>query len=262
MKIVGKFIKFLLVIFLLSALNTQAKEIKLIHITDINLNTGNAHKLLKTIKEINQYKDVDLVVFGGNNISSSNIDNLNTFLYLLKKVNKKSVVLLGSSDVNASKAIDKEYYLKRVKSARKSRLSYHSKKPNYTFSCKGYRFIVMDGSKQYFQSANGYYSGRELAWLDKQLSKYENKDVIILQHFPIIQESSGWISTPKTEEYFDVLNKHKNVKVIISGHYGNNVEIKENNIYHIITESYNKNGAYKIIQMDLKDKFIGTYLVK
>ena len=53
-----------------------------------------------------------------------------------------------------------------------------------------------------------------------------------------------------------------NVKMIVSGHYGDNVEVERDGIYHIITESYNKNGAYKIIKIDLQDKFIGTYLVK
>ena len=257
-----KIIKLLLVVFLFCATYAQAREIKFIHITDTNLNVGNAPALLKTIKEINQYKDVDFVVFGGNNISKANINNLNTFLYLLKKVHGKTVVLLGSSDVLASKGIDKKYYLKRVKRARLPRFSFHSSKTNYAFSRKGYVFIVMDGSKQYFQTKNGYYSPKELFWLDKKLSKYKNKDVIILQHFPILPASSNWVETFKTEDYYEVLNKHNNVKAIISGHYGDNLETKKDGIYHIITEGYFKNGAYKIIQMDLKDDFIGTYLVK
>ena len=170
MKIADKIIKLLLAVFLFT-LGVQAQEVKFIHITDTDMNVNNAPKLLKTIKEINQYKDVDFVVFGGNNISKTNIDNLNTFLYLVKKVKKKTIVLLGSSDVLASNGIDKKYYLKRVHNARLRRLSYHSKKPNYSFFCKGYRFIVMDGTKQYFQQANGYYSNRELDWLNKQLTK-------------------------------------------------------------------------------------------
>ena len=209
MKIAFKFIKLLLV-FCLFTFGVQAREVKFIHLTDANVNTNNASKLLKTIREINQYKDIDFVVFGGNNISTTNIDNLNTFLYLLKKVNKKTVVLLGSSDVFASSGIDKKYYLKRVKRTRLKRLSYHSKKTNYTFSCKGYRFIVMDGSKQYFQQTNGYYSTKELTWLDKKLTKYAKKDVIILQHFPLLDSNSVWIDTAKKEDYLDILKiKHK-----------------------------------------------------
>ena len=262
MKIVRSFIIFLFIALLFFIESVSAKELKLIHITDTNLNSANAFKLLKTIKEINQYKDIDFVVFGGNNIAKTNIDNLNTFLYLLKKVNKKTIVLIGSSDVFSSSGIDKKYYLKRVKKTRLKRLSFHSSKTNYSFSRKGYRFIVMDGAKQYFQSTNGYYSKKELDWLDKELNKYKNENVIILQHFPILPTSSTWLNTAKTEDYFETLSKHKQVKMIISGHYGNNTEIKKDGIYHIITESYSKNGAYKIIHIDLDDNFIGTYLVK
>ena len=262
MKIVGKLIKLFFAVFLLFTISANAREVKFIHITDINLNTLNAGKLLKTVKEINQYNDADFVVFGGNNIAKANIDNLNAFLYILKKVNKKAIVLLGSTDVSASNGIDKKYYLKRVKKARLSRLSYHSGKTNYSFSHKDNVFIVMDGAKQYFQSANVYYSKKELLWLDKKLDKYKDKNVIILQHFPLLDAKSSWVDTAKKEEYFSVLNKHKNVKVIVSGHFGNNIEIKKDDIYHIITESYDKTGAYKIIQLDLDDDFIGTYLVK
>lgn len=261
MKIAVNFIKLLLVVLLFCAGSLQAREIKLIHITDINLNTNNASNLLKTIKEINQYKDIDFVVFGGNNISKANINNLNTFLYLLKKVRKKTIVLLGSSDVYASNGIDKKYYLKRVRNARLKRLSYHSRNTNYIFKHKGYVFIVMDGSKQYFQSTNGYYGKKELDWLDKKLDKYKEKDIIILQHFPLLDSKSNWLDTAKKENYLDVLSKHKNVKIIISGHYGDNNEIKKDGIYHIITKGYYKDFSYKIIQIDLEDDFIGTYLV-
>ncbi|MBR2068179.1 MAG: metallophosphoesterase [Candidatus Gastranaerophilales bacterium] len=261
MKIAEKFIELLLAVFLISGC-ANASEIKFIHITDTNMNVNNAGKLLKTIRELNQYKDVDFIVFGGNNISKTNIDNLNTFLYLLKKVNKKTVVLLGSTDVLSSVGIDKKYYLKRVKRARLMRLSYHSSKPYYTFAHKGCRFIVMDGSKQYFQTSNGYYNKNELIWLDKQLNKYKDENVVILQHFPLIDTNSKWLETAKKDEYLEVLSKHKNVKIIVSGHYGNNSEITKDGIYHIVTESYSKNGAYKIIQLDFSDDFIGTYLVK
>ena len=262
MKIVGSFIKFLFIISLFFQGVTFAKDVKFIHITDTNVNLSNASKLLKTVKEINEYEDIDFVVFGGNNISKTNIDNLNTFLYLLKKVNKKTIVLLGSSDVYASSGIDKKYYLKRVKKARLKRLSFHSSKTNYSFEKNGYIFVVMDGAKQYFQSSNGYYSKAELVWLDKELNKFKDKNVIILQHFPILPTDSTWLNTAKTEDYFEILSKHKNVKVIVSGHYGKNTEVKKDGICHIITEGYNKNGAYKIIHLDLDDDFIGTYLVK
>lgn len=256
MKLVFKML-FLIVCFL--NLAAFSKEVKFIHITDINLNTKNAYLLQRTIKEINEYPDIDFVVFGGNNISKANIDNLNTFLYLLKKVNKKSYVLLGSNDVFASNGIDKNYYLKRV---RKALFFRHSSKPNYVFKKNGYVFVVMDGSKEFFQSTNGYYTKAELDWLDKTLKEYKNDKVIILQHFPITLTNSQWLQTAKIEDYIEVLKKHNNVKMIVSGHYGVNEEKKIGGIYNIITESYSENLAYKIIDMDLDDDYVATFLVK
>jgi len=254
-----KLIKIIFILFLFLNGVCFSKEVKFIHITDTNINPNNASNVLKTIREINSYSDIDFVVFGGNNIAKANFNNFNYFKYILKRVHKKTYVLLGSTDVLQSSGIDKKYYLKQVK---KTRFLMHSSKTNYIFKKKGYIFIVMDGSKQYFQSANGYYTKEELMWLDKTLNKYKDKNVIILQHFPLLQTSSKWLETAKTEEYWEILKKYNNVKAIISGHYGYNKEIKQEGIYHIITESYNKNQAYKIIQIDLDDDFIGTYLVK
>lgn len=249
------------ILFIFSLLTTSvfAREVKFIQITDINLDKDNAYKLQRTIKEINSYKGIDFVVFGGNNIAKPKFENLELFLYLLKKTNKKAYVLMGSSDVLSTNGVDKKYYLKRVNRAL---LFMHSTKPNYVFKKNGYVFIVMDGAKQYFQSSNGYYSKEEMAWLDKTLDKYKNKPVIILQHFPVLENSSKWLETARLEEYQKVLDKYDNVKVIVSGHYGYNLETKKDGIYHIITENYSKQGAYKIIQIDLDDDFIGTYLIK
>lgn len=249
--------KLLILAGLFFNLSVFSKEVKLIHITDIDLDSKNAYKLQETIKEINEYKDIDFVLFGGNNLAKADINNLNTFCYLLKKINKKTIVLLGSNDVLSSSGIDKEYYLKKV-----ARSKMHSKKTNYTFKKQGYLFVVMDGAKQYFKSTNGYYNKNELLWLDKTLEKNKDEKVIILQHFPILENSSKWLETARIEEYQEVLAKHNNVKAIISGHYDKNQEIKKNGIYHIITENYSKSGAYKTIEIDLDYDFIATYLVK
>ena len=253
-----KVFKLLLSLSLFLNFSGFCKEVKFIQITDINLNAKNAYKLQETIKEINSYKDVDFVVFGGNNIASAEINNLNTFAYLIKKVKKKSYVLLGSNDVLSSNGIDKDYYLKKIAKAEFR----HSKKPNYVFEKKDYVFIAMDGSKQYFYSTNGYYNKEELLWLEKTLEKYKDRKVIILQHFPLLETRSQWLQTAKTEEYENLLKKYKNVKVIVSGHYNQNKELKKDGIYHILTESYAKSGAYKIIEIDLDYDLIATYLVK
>jgi len=236
-----------------------ARPTKIIHITDINLDNKNASNVQKTIKEINGYKDIDYVVFGGNNLAKTNFDNFEIFLYLLKKVNKKSVVLIGSNDVLSTSGVDKNYYLKRIN---KLKNTYHAKSFNSVFKKKGIVFITLDGAKQYFQTPNGCYTRETLMWLDRTLKKNKNKNVVILAHFPMTETSSKWLQTARLDEVWEVLAKYKNIKAIISGHYGDNFETKIHGINNIITENYSKSGAYKIIEFDFEDDFIGTNLVK
>ena len=238
-----------------------AKEIKFIHITDINLsyNADEINELYRTVKEINNYPDIDFVVFGGNNIAKANVENLDSFLYVLKKLKKKCYILLGSTDVSASNGITKKYYLRRIWLNRHFK---HPLKPNYVFKNKGNIFVVMDGAKQYFPSSNGYFKKEELLWLDRTLNKYKDKNVIILQHFPILEDGQKWQVTRNAQEYRDILNKHNNVKVLVSGHFQKDTEKELNGVYHIITEGWQKNKSYKIIQIDFNDNFVGTYLVK
>ena len=72
-------------LFFGSLLISKAEEVKFIFISDISLNKQNAYKLQDTVKEINSYKDIDFVVFGGNNIQKAEVNHLNYFTYLLKK---------------------------------------------------------------------------------------------------------------------------------------------------------------------------------
>lgn len=257
-----KFFKILLFLVLFFCNACFAKTSKFVFITDVNLtnDTKSIEKMKETIHEINNLKDIDFVVFGGNNIANQKIDNLKAFCHILKKINKKTIVLLGSSDVFTKAGLDKAFYLKKVKLALKFR---HNLKPNYTFNKNDVFYIVMDGSKQYFKSSNGYYGTNELFWLEKTLDKNKDKkNIVILQHFPLTETKSQWLMTAGIEKYYKLLQNYKNVKMIVSGHYNTNEEIKIGNITQIITENYSKNGAYKIIGLDFDNNFVGTYLVK
>lgn len=252
-----KLFKIVILLMFLS-LCTFAKELTFVQITDLNLNETNVSKACALIREINQRKNIDFVVFTGNNLKKASLENLDLFTLILKKINKKTYVLLGNQDVLSSSGVDKEYYYSRVSRALKK----HSKKPNFTFEKKGYVFVAMDGSKQFFQSSNGYYTKNELMWLNKTLDENKDKKVIILQHFPLLKAEAKWNETKNTEEYNEILANYTNIKAIVSGHFNKNIEQYENNILHIITQSASNNWAYKIIQIDLNDDFISTYLVK
>ena len=48
----------------------------------------------------------------------------------------------------------------------------------------------MNGVKEVIPGPNGYYKESEIIWLDRRLTKFKNKKVVILQHFPLLDTNS------------------------------------------------------------------------
>ena len=82
------------------------------------------------------------------------------------------------------------------------------------------------------------YKENVILWLDEQLDDYVNKNVIILQHYPIVppaQKETHY--TYKADEYLRLLSEHKNVKAVIAGHFGVNKEEIVDGILHVSTKN-------------------------
>ena len=109
----------------------------------------------------------------------------------------------------------------------------------------------VDGAKETIPGTGGYYRPKTLEWVDKQLTKYKKKKVVIIQHFPILPPTeSKTHRVYQVETYFDVLKKHDNVIAILSGHYHTNKEKMDNGIYHINSPSLMAvTNPYKIIDI-------------
>ena len=107
---------------------------------------------------------------------------------------------------------------------------------NYTFERGGMIFLVADGAKDVIPSTIGYYKNDVTEWVDATLDLYPKKNVIILQHFPIVppEKKENYI-TFKGDKYVEMLSKHNNVKALIAGHFGVNKEETVNGIVHIST---------------------------
>jgi hypothetical protein len=83
---------------------------------------------------------------------------------------------------------------------------------NYVFEKQGIVFIVADGSKDVIPSTIGYYKDNVIEWVDATLDLYPNKNVVILQHFPIIPPSDREsYYTYKADVYLDMLNLTKKI---------------------------------------------------
>lgn len=208
-------------------------------------------RLDKIINEINNQKNISFVVFSGNNIAKPSVANLEAFLKETKKLHAPYYLVLGNKDVNKQKGLGKTEYMKLVSKTSRAHKKIHS--PNYVFEKKGVVFIVVDGSKEVIPTPMGYYKPEVVTWLDEQLNLYSEKNVVIIQHFPIIppvQRES--LYTAKPEAFLKVIAKHKNIKAIVSGHFGVN---KESDIKGIKFISTAEAPVYKIIDiMDCESK--------
>ena len=223
----------LFLVFILSVSVVFAKDMRFVQVTDIKFSGENVQMLEDFIEQINRQKDIEFVIFNGDNIAKPDKVELDKFLEKIKKLNKPFYIVLGEKDVNKYKHLGKEDYLKtRKKQFNKSK----REESDYVFEVDKFVFIVVDGSKEVIPSTNGYYKEDTLSWLENQLDLYLDRNVIIFQHFPLIPPSEKeTYYTFKPEKYLEILSKHSNVKAIISGHFGVNKEVTFNGISHIST---------------------------
>lgn len=61
------------------------------------------------------------------------------------------------------------------------------------------------------------------------------------------------------DDYLKVIKKHNNVIAVISGHYHQNREEFEDNIYNIVTKKFDNNRYYKLIEIE--NGFVYTLLI-
>jgi len=229
----------------------NAGEIKFVQVTDTHLSTKNKYSqdvLKEAVKDINKLDNISFVVFTGDNIDSSNIENHEAFLKIINKLKYPYYIVIGNHDVFKSNGISKAEYISAIK---RHNWFYRPSKPNYVFKRGEFVFVVVDGAKETIPGTGGYYRPTTLAWLDKQLTKYEKRKVVIIQHFPILQPlESKTHRVYQPEKYYEVLNKHDNVIAIISGHYHVNKEKMENGVYHINSPClFTIPNPYKIINI-------------
>lgn len=246
------------ILFLLAIIfsfqSVQAKDIEFIQVSDLHFkeNQESIENFKDLIGLINSSKNLNFVVFTGDNIDKPNRIALNTFLKLAKKIKVPYYIQIGNHDCLKSAGLDKNAYLKLVKKYS----SHNGNSFNFTIQDGDFTYIFIDGMKQVIPSPNGYFKKDDLAWLDEQLEKNSKKNVIIFQHFPLIdfaQNSSS--NLYKAQNYKDILSKHNNVKAIFAGHYHTTMEVIDNGVYHFVTPpAKNDVRAIRNVMLIEKDK--------
>ncbi len=254
----------LILIILLSVNCAYAASVKFAQITDVHLSLDNEsnsrrnlsvaqESLKKAVKQINNDKTIDFVVFTGDVINASKEKELDLFLNIVSDLKKPYYVLMGNHDVHSIGGMSKETFLEAVS-------SYNPNQPmekNFTFSPKsGLVFVMLDTTATRFPSAHGYLTENTAQWLEKTLKKNKNKKVVICQHEPLIPlEDRTSHNMLEPEVYHGILSRHNNVVLILAGHYHDNHEVKdEHGILNIVgTALFETPSRYKVIEIDYKN---------
>lgn len=233
----------LFIAYLFVSTSVFAKDIRFVQVTDVRYSKGN-DTLSSVVQAINNEKDIAFTVFTGDNIDKPSKENLEGFLLETKKLKKPYYIVYGDKDVNRYKDLSKKEYAKILKKKIKR---YKPELTNYVFENNDVVFFVVDGSKDVIPSTNGYYKADVLEWVDANLALYPKKNIVIFQHFPLIPPTDNEnYFTFKPEEYLKIINNHKNIKAVISGHFGVNKEFTIDGVLHISTAPA---PAYRVIDM-------------
>ena len=165
------------------------------------------------IKQVNDIKGLDFVLFTGDLVDEAKNENFDRYYQLLTKLKYPSLNAFGNHDFYG---MEKDEVLNIVKSYNPN---YIFDKTYYAFSPKtDYRIIILDATMK--DSSNGELSDEQLKFLDDELSKNQDKVVLIAMHHaslePFIANDHSILNASKINE---ILVKYKNPIIVVSGHY-------------------------------------------
>lgn len=216
-----------------------AKSFNFAVISDVHYNDGTAKgakadaaKILRgAVQRMNEDRP-DFVIFLGDNIEKSKEPLLKSFLKTINPIKSPYYIVVGNHDSYNYSGMSREDFGKIVSLHNPHQKKYTS---NYVFHpTSDVAAVVVDSVSPGMFGPHGYFTQDTLSWLDETLTKYKNKKVIIFQHVPAKEPVPNERANILNErEYFDVLNKHNNIFMIVSGHYHYaSAKEDEKGVYH------------------------------
>lgn len=238
----------ILLICLTTNLQTFAKDIRFVQVTDFHHfdDVESQEREVALIKDLNSIKNLDFIVFTGDNIDVANPVTLVRFLRPLKELKTPYYVMVGNHDAVKYGGLSKKLYGRIIKKLNKNQKTTNT---NFAFKYNDVVFVCLDGAREVIPSPNGYYREDTLKWLDKILAKNQDKNVVLFQHFPSYITGTNH-DTYKVENYKNVIYRYGNVKATFSGHMHRNLEYDENGTHHVLTgPAHGNTPEYKIVDM-------------
>ncbi|MBE7705737.1 MAG: hypothetical protein E7Z91_00620 [Cyanobacteria bacterium SIG30] len=221
---------------------------------------GNSILLLTdTIKQINKMNGLDFIVFTGDMVDEPIAQYWKDFFEILTSSKYPILMAFGNHDLAQGKGeyLTHNEILELIKKYNKN---YPFDKTYYAITPKpDFRIITLDLTQYKTGTSNGEISPEQLAFLDEELSKNQDKIIIIFQHFPTLEPfNSNDHNIINSQAYKDILAKYNMPIAIFSGHYHTTKITQENNIIHVSTPSLvTYPNAFRVINItNYKDRVI------
>ena len=248
---------------------TNAQELKIVQLSDIHYDSvlinidsrmyGESRELFQAaIDDINSLKDIDAIVSSGDNINRPSKKDFFNFLKTSKQLKVPFYIAIGNHDVGLLGNSTKRFYINTMKK-HYPHIKPEGKNTYYiTDSIKGYKFIFLDGVIDAQLSAHGFFPKEQLVWLDNKLKTNENYKIIIVQHHPVVPPFEGGThDVVNSDEYLEILDKHKNVIAVLTGHYHCVKATIRNNVLHAAAPSLVQYpNAYRLMTFKDEDNCI------
>jgi len=204
----------------------SANTLKFIHITDSHMDfsdVASVEALELMVEHVNaNYKDLDFVLFGGDNYNNNVDDNKDAvlFKYIVEKLNCPYYIVRGNKESSPTSNL-KSLFSKDFDNIFLQNKTLHKSGKDWLVKTKGYQILGLDSCIEH--KNNGLYTEKTLAFAEKALKS--KKPTIILNHHPYTNYWKG--TEPKdikkyvlgnTQETQDRLFKYPNLLLTLSGH--------------------------------------------
>lgn len=244
----------------------RSNILKVVQVSDVHMDTQSSNKgkrlladsqilLQDAVNQINLLKDVDMIIFSGDIINRPDEADFIKFLKQANKLKYPWYLATGNHDIAIKGSLTKKKYV----SLRNSYNKYINSANTYYSICpkKGYEVIFMDGVIDSKITSNGEFDKYQLEWLRKQLKNYKNDNIIIVQHFPLVEPfRSSSHCVKNKDEYLNLINKYSNLIAVLSGHYHVSKIIEQNSVIHVSTPALVEYpNAFRVINFEnIKDR--------
>lgn len=220
--------------------------------------TGESPRLLDdAVAQINDYNDIDFVMFTGDLIDKSFEKELKAFLPHVEKLNAPWYFAFGNHDRCVGGYLNTLVYLDMV---RNSNPDFKFKKAYYSFEPKkNYKVIVLDNIITDEITSNGYIDDEQLKWLKKELDSSRNDTVLIFMHIPIIEPFASPNHKMRNGIVLkQLIESYKNPIGVFQGHYHAAKITQHDNVLYVNSPALvSSPNAFRVVSVtNHKDKVV------